>query len=297
MVASRRARDRRLPADERAHRLRHDLLAGRCARKAETGARGTAGLQEHCRPRRHARAAGTEDRLLRNFPAYDAALSRRHCSSESCPGGISTRAGCLRAQRCGSRNSTAARGPFARQQSCRSSGSSSAGRVRLARFAKRGRDDITLHSAPSAASSSEPHAQHLRLGYLVWIAAVAALGGFLFGYDWVVIGGAKPFYEAYFHLTTDTLIGWANSCALVGCLAGSLLSGMISDRLGRKRSLLLAGSLFAVSSVLTGWAFSFSSFIAMAYCWRPRHRPRFQHFADVYCGNQPGAVARPPRQP
>ena len=70
----------------------------------------------------------------------------------------------------------------------------------------------------------------------VWtISAVAALGGFLFGYDWVVIGGAKPFYETYFHLTTATLIGWANSCALVGCLAGSLLSGMIGDRLGRKK--------------------------------------------------------------
>lgn len=119
-----------------------------------------------------------------------------------------------------------------------------------------------MHSAPSAAASSEPHAQHLRLGYLAWIAAVAALGGFLFGYDWVVIGGAKPFYEAYFHLTTDTLIGWANSCALVGCLAGSLLSGVISDRLGRKRSLLLSGVLFAASSVLTGWAFSFFAFIA-----------------------------------
>ena len=118
-----------------------------------------------------------------------------------------------------------------------------------------------MHSAPSSALPTETHAQQLRLGYLIWIAAVAALGGFLFGYDWVVIGGAKPFYEAYFHLTTDTLIGWANSCALVGCLAGSLLSGMIGDRLGRRRSLLLAGALFAVSSVLTGWAFSFSAFI------------------------------------
>jgi MFS transporter, SP family, xylose:H+ symportor len=119
-----------------------------------------------------------------------------------------------------------------------------------------------VHSAPSAALPIEPHAEKLRLGYLLWIAAVAALGGFLFGYDWVVIGGAKPFYEAYFHLTTDTLIGWANSCALVGCLAGSLLSGILGDRLGRKRSLLLAGALFAVSSVLTGWAFSFAAFIA-----------------------------------
>jgi MFS transporter, SP family, xylose:H+ symportor len=118
-----------------------------------------------------------------------------------------------------------------------------------------------VHSAPSAASPAEPDAPQLHLGYLLWIASVAALGGFLFGYDWVVIGGAKPFYEAYFHLTTDTLIGWANSCALVGCLAGSLLSGMIGDRLGRKRSLLLAGALFAVSSVLTGWAHSFTAFI------------------------------------
>jgi SP family xylose:H+ symportor-like MFS transporter len=118
-----------------------------------------------------------------------------------------------------------------------------------------------VRSARSRTSSSEPQAQQLRLGYLIWIAAVAALGGFLFGYDWVVIGGAKPFYEAYFHLTTATLIGWANSCALVGCLAGSLLSGIISDALGRKRSLRLAGALFAISSVLTGWAFSFVAFI------------------------------------
>jgi sugar porter (SP) family MFS transporter len=119
-----------------------------------------------------------------------------------------------------------------------------------------------VHSAGPISSPSEPTAQQFRLGYLIWIATVAALGGFLFGYDWVVIGGAKPFYESYFHLTTETLIGWANSCALVGCLAGSLLSGMIGDRLGRKRSLLLAGALFAVSSVLTGWAFSFTAFIA-----------------------------------
>jgi MFS transporter, SP family, xylose:H+ symportor len=118
-----------------------------------------------------------------------------------------------------------------------------------------------VHSASSPGSPAEPQAGQLRIGYLLWIAAVAALGGFLFGYDWVVIGGAKPFYEAYFHLTTETFIGWANSCALVGCLSGSLLSGMIGDRLGRKRSLLLAGALFAVSSVLTGWAFSFAAFI------------------------------------
>ena len=55
----------------------------------------------------------------------------------------------------------------------------------------------------------------------VWLlATVAALGGLLFGYDWVVIGGAKPFYEKYFHLSSEQQIGWANSCALMGCLLG-----------------------------------------------------------------------------
>lgn len=117
-----------------------------------------------------------------------------------------------------------------------------------------------MHTASSPETPDVP-TNRLHIGYLLWIASVAALGGFLFGYDWVVIGGAKPFYEAYFHLTTDVLVGWANSCALIGCLTGSLLSGILSDRIGRKRSLLLSGALFAVSSVFTGWAFSFSAFV------------------------------------
>jgi len=93
------------------------------------------------------------------------------------------------------------------------------------------------------------------------IAFIAALGGLLFGYDWVVIGGAKPFYEVYFHLTSESLIGWANSCALLGCFAGSLVAGPAADRFGRKKVLILSALLFALSSVLTGWAHSFSAFI------------------------------------
>jgi SP family xylose:H+ symportor-like MFS transporter len=108
----------------------------------------------------------------------------------------------------------------------------------------------------SAQSNAE-----LRMGYLWMIASVAALGGLLFGYDWVVIGGARPFYEAYFHLTTASSIGWANSCALLGCFAGSLSAGRLSDRLGRKNALLISAFLFTVSSLLTGWAQSFPSFI------------------------------------
>ena len=96
----------------------------------------------------------------------------------------------------------------------------------------------------------------------VWlICAVAALGGLLFGYDFVVIGGAKPFYEKFFGLTSAGLIGWANSCALLGCLAGSLASGVFTDRFGRKKVLILSAFLFAISSILTGWAQSFGWFV------------------------------------
>jgi SP family xylose:H+ symportor-like MFS transporter len=96
----------------------------------------------------------------------------------------------------------------------------------------------------------------------VWlISAVAAMGGLLFGYDWVVIGGAKPFYEQFFQLTSRQLIGWANSCALLGCLVGSLASGLFTDRFGRRKTLILSAFLFAVSSVFTGWAQTFTGFV------------------------------------
>jgi MFS transporter, SP family, xylose:H+ symportor len=103
---------------------------------------------------------------------------------------------------------------------------------------------------------------HYNTSYVWTISLVAALGGLLFGYDWVVIGGAKPFYEKFFQLGSEELIGWANSCALIGCLVGSVISGAMSDRFGRKKLLILAAVLFAVSSVLTGWARIFSSFVA-----------------------------------
>ena len=99
------------------------------------------------------------------------------------------------------------------------------------------------------------------LGYVWTISLVAAMGGLLFGYDWVVIGGAKPFFEKTFGLTTAFEVGWANSCALVGCLVGSMITGALSDRLGRKKLLIAAALLFAGSSVLTGWAGSFSAFV------------------------------------
>jgi sugar porter (SP) family MFS transporter len=97
--------------------------------------------------------------------------------------------------------------------------------------------------------------------YIWTISFVAALGGLLFGYDWVVIGGAKPFYEKFFYLTDPARQGWAMSCALLGCLIGALLSGGLSDKAGRRRLLLLSAFLFAVSSIGTACATHFHVFV------------------------------------
>ncbi|MHB1038242.1 MAG: sugar porter family MFS transporter [Pirellulales bacterium] len=103
------------------------------------------------------------------------------------------------------------------------------------------------------AMSLEDRSQ-FNLRYIWTISLVAALGGLLFGYDWVVIGGAKPFFEKYFHVTSEQLSGWVNGCALLGCLLGSVVTGGMSDRFGRKKLLLASAVLFGVSSVLTGQA-------------------------------------------
>jgi len=104
-------------------------------------------------------------------------------------------------------------------------------------------------------------ADHFDIAYIYAISAVAALGGLLFGYDWVVIGGAKPFYEKFFSLSDPSQQGWAMSCALVGCLAGASLCGGLSDRLGRKRLLIFSGFIFAISSLGTAMSQTFSAFV------------------------------------
>lgn len=97
--------------------------------------------------------------------------------------------------------------------------------------------------------------------YLFLIALISAMGGFLFGYDWVVIGGAKPFYEQYFQIAGHPVMqGWAMSSALIGCLVGALSAGKLSDRLGRKPILILAAGLFIVTAIGTGAVHSFTSF-------------------------------------
>ena len=89
--------------------------------------------------------------------------------------------------------------------------------------------------------------------FLYFICAVSAMGGLLFGYDWVVIGGAKPFYELYFNITDSPVLqGVAMTTALIGCLFGAMVAGAAADKYGRKPLLMVAAVLFTVSAVATG---------------------------------------------
>ena len=99
------------------------------------------------------------------------------------------------------------------------------------------------------------------LTYIWLISLTAALWGLLFGYDWVVIGGAKPFFERYFDLADPAQKGWANSCALIGCLVGAMGAGATSDRFGRKRLLISSAALFVVTSIGIGLSTSFTVFV------------------------------------
>jgi MFS family permease len=134
---------------------------------------------------------------------------------------------------------------------------------------------------PSISTSGSNLQGESRPGYLLLITFVAAMGGLLFGYDWVVIGGAAKFYEAFFQLKDTAAavsadagiwekiwanaispVGWAQSCALLGCLIGALVSGWFSDRFGRKPILIVAALNFVVSSIGIAMTQSFDVFIA-----------------------------------
>jgi len=102
--------------------------------------------------------------------------------------------------------------------------------------------------------------QQYNMRYVWAISLVAALGGLMFGYDWVVISGAEPFYERFFDLKTASDKGWAMGSALIGCLIGAILSGSLSDKFGRKWLLVLSAVVFVVSSIGTGLIDTFLAF-------------------------------------
>ncbi len=106
----------------------------------------------------------------------------------------------------------------------------------------------------------------LNKGFIYFICLVSAMGGLLFGYDWVVIGGAKPFYEVYYGISdSPSDQGLAMTIALIGCMIGATLCGTLADRIGRKKLLIVSAVIFLLSSVATGAFDTFTPFLVARF--------------------------------
>lgn len=86
------------------------------------------------------------------------------------------------------------------------------------------------------------------LQYVYKCTYVAAVGGLLFGYDTAVVAGAIGFIQQKYGLS-PAMMGWVASCALVGCVIGAMFAGSLSDRIGRKKVLMISAFAFAISSL------------------------------------------------
>ncbi|MCL2623917.1 MAG: sugar porter family MFS transporter [Planctomycetaceae bacterium] len=100
-----------------------------------------------------------------------------------------------------------------------------------------------------------------RYAYLLLITAVAALGGFLFGFDTGVVSGLNKSVKEYFSLDDAALEGFFVSCVTIGCILGAALAGYASDLFGRKKVLLLSGILLVVSALGCGFPPGFAGLI------------------------------------
>lgn len=89
---------------------------------------------------------------------------------------------------------------------------------------------------------------HTHKRYLYLVSFVAAMGGFLFGFDTAVISGALSWVVDQFQFSA-AMEGWFVSCALLGCIIGVAFAGVLSDKYGRKKVMLLSALLFLASSL------------------------------------------------
>lgn len=96
--------------------------------------------------------------------------------------------------------------------------------------------------------------------YVTFISLIAAFGGLLFGFDIAIFSGTIPFIQPYYQLT-EAQLGWTGSSLYVGCIIGTIITGYATDRFGRKFPLIVAAAVFTVSSIMMGWASSYSTLI------------------------------------
>ena len=99
------------------------------------------------------------------------------------------------------------------------------------------------------------------IGYVIFMAVVAAIGGILFGYDTAVISGTTAIVKGQFGLS-DAGEGWYVGCALIGSICGVLAAGTLSDYLGRKLTMLISAALFSISAIGCAVCGSFDSLVA-----------------------------------
>lgn len=99
------------------------------------------------------------------------------------------------------------------------------------------------------------------MGYVIFMAVVAAIGGILFGYDTAVISGTTEIVRNQFALN-DMSEGWYVGCALIGSICGVLAAGSLSDYLGRKLTMLISAALFSISAIGCAVCGSFESLVA-----------------------------------
>jgi MFS family permease len=97
--------------------------------------------------------------------------------------------------------------------------------------------------------------QKVRNFYILKITLVASVGGFLFGYDLVIIAGALPYLSEYFQLS-PAMKGFAVSSAILGSISGPLFGLWFTERLGRRKTMMIAATCFIVSAIGSAFAFS-----------------------------------------
>lgn len=120
--------------------------------------------------------------------------------------------------------------------------------------------ELTMNGRQEQDGQLAGNQTQVSLIFVTLVSIVAALGGLLFGFDTAVVSGAVGFMEQRFALT-QVEVGWAVSSLIIGCIVGAAMSGMVSDRFGRKKVLIGAAALFIIGSIGSALPATFTAYI------------------------------------